>query len=432
MDSLEKWVQAQLQEAGIRADQKVLLAVSGGRDSVVLGEILHRLQQPFAVAHLNYQLRADDSMADAELVKQCCKKWQAVMHLKTSCREELGANLQHGARELRYNWMRALCAENGYPVLLTAHHQSDQAETLLLATFKGRGSKAMAAMRVFDGWLLRPLLAIATESITNYAEVHQLSWREDASNSSLAYDRNFVRHAVLVPARERFPQLDALLAREASRLQQLEALAAEQVDLWRSKLVKQVDETYQSWTWKELPISYGDWVLGRLAAENGLEQSAIEAFLELRHKAAGKRLEAGGWTIVRTRAGVDWFKDLHHQPITVEIKAPGSFSIQGATLDVRLSDAYEPQAACCVPAEWMHNDLTLRTWQQGDRMLIGPNAHKKISDLLQSQQINYRDRLQTLVLASGQDVLWVIGLRKRTFDTSVAPVQGWLVFNWLP
>lgn len=432
MHKLEKMVLAQVRKAGLGPNQTVLLAVSGGRDSVVLGEILHQLGQPFAVAHINYHLRGTDSTADAALVQQLCEKWQCHMHLKHSNREELGANLQQGARTVRYDWMRELCAQHAYPALLTAHHQADQAETLLLAAFKGRGSKAMAGMRTFDGRLLRPLLACPTELLATYAHEQKLAWREDKSNDSLAYDRNFVRHKVLGVARERFPQLEALLAREAGRLQQLEAMAAEQLEIWRGKLVKQVDADFQTWSWQDLPATYADWILGRLAAENGLEQAAIDAFLELIHKEAGKKLEAAGWTIVRTRTGVDWFKNLKVPSLYTEIKAPGCFSFPSGILEMRLASHFEVRAACCIPSDLLLGNLVVRYWKQGDRMRISSNAHKKISDLLQEQQINYRDRLHTLVLASGQDVLWVIGLRKRTFEPSVATTNGWLVFNWLP
>ena len=432
MHKLEKMVLAQLRRAGLGSNQTLLLAVSGGRDSVVLGEILHQLGQPFAVAHVNYNLRGADSIADAALVQQLCEKWQCIMHLKSSSREELGANIQQGARTVRYAWMRELCTQHAYPAFLTAHHQADQAETFLLAAFKGRGSKAMAGMRAFDGRLLRPLLDCPKELLAAYAHEQKLTWREDMSNDSLAYDRNFIRHNVLGVARSRFPQLEALLAREANRLQQLEALAAEQLEIWRDRLVKQVDADFQRWSSLDLPASYGDWILGRLASENGLEQDAIAAFLELIRKEAGKKLEAAGWTIVRTRTGVDWFKNLKEPSFDIKINAPGCFSLPVGILEMRLVANFEEQAACCIPSDLLLGNLMVRYWQQGDRMCISPNAHKKISDLLQEQQINYRDRLHTLVLASGQDVLWVIGLRKRTFDPSVATANSWLIFNWLP
>lgn len=432
MHKLEKTVELQLRQAGVGTNQKVLLALSGGRDSVVLGEILYRLGQPFEVAHVNYQLRGADSAADASFVEQLCQKWTCALHLKQSSREELGANIQQGARQIRYNWMRTLCKEQGFSSLLTAHHQTDQAETLLLAAMKGRGSKAMAGMPVFDGLLLRPLLHTAADEIAAYATENALVWREDVSNAALAYDRNFVRHQLLVPARQRFPQLDTLLAREAGRLQQLEALAEEQLTIWRNKLVQVVDDAYQSWSWSDLPPSYADWVLGRLAADKGLEQAAIEAFLDLRHKAPGKMLAAAGWTIVRTRTGADWFKNLNIEPVFLQIKGAGIYNLPKGRLEVQLSAHFDDTADHCIPGEWINQDLVLRHWQQGDRMLIATNAHKKISDLLQEQQINRRDRLQTLVLAVNQDVLWVVGLRKRIFDISVTPTKGWLVFNWLP
>lgn len=432
MHELEKIVQSNLRHAGVATNQKLLLALSSGRDSVVLGEVLYRLGQPFDAAHVNYHLRGADAAADEAFAEALCKKWNCHLHVKHSSRNDLGANIQQGARQLRYHWMRQLCAAYAYVALLTAHHQADQAETFLLAAMKGRGSKAMAGMRIFDGLLLRPMLPVTSQLIASYAAEMALSWRDDVSNASLAYDRNFVRHQLIAPARERFPQLEALLAREAERLQQLEALATEQLAFWRSKLIEEEAADYQRWSWDELPDGYADWVLGRLAAENGFEQAAIDAFLDLRHKEPGKKLLAAGWTVVRTRTGADWFKQLKVESIWVEIREPGIWHLPLGQLDVRHSGNFNPAAAFCMPADFTEDGLVLRLWQQGDRMLIAPNAHKKISDLLQAQQINYRDRLQTLVLVSGQDVLWVVGLRKRIFDTSADHKKGWLEFNWLP
>ena len=429
---LEKEVQAQLQRAGVSPNQTVLLALSGGRDSVVLGEILYQLGQSFAVAHVNYQLRGTDAATDAKWVEQLCRKWNCSFFLKKSNREALGANVQQGARKVRYDWMRALCHEHHFSALLTAHHQADQAETFLLAAMKGRGSKGMAGMRVFDGLLLRPLLHASVDMVAAYAAEKNLLWREDTSNASLKYDRNFVRHQLLAQAKKRFPQLDQLLAREAERLQQLEAIAAEQVALWRNRLVMEMTDDYQCWTWVDLPSSYASWVLGRLAAENGLEQSAIEAFLELTHKAPGKKLQAAGWTVVRTRVGADWFKNLQIEPFSVAFGGPGVLITPNGKLEVRLTNIFEEDAAYCMPCDDIEPDLAIRSWQPGDRINIADNTHKKISDLLQEQRINHRDRHRTLVLASGRDVLWVIGLRKRIFEPSVEPALGWLVFNWLP
>ncbi len=432
MHELEKRVDDCLKSAQIQPDQRVLLAVSGGRDSMVLGEVLYQLGQAFAVAHVNYRLRGDDSEADAAWVAQCAKRWGAQFHLMETNREALGANVQQGARALRYKWMFGLCSSHGYAALLTAHHQADQAETFLLAAFKGRGSRAMAGMRMWDGRLMRPMLSIEIALIAAYAADRKISWREDASNQSFHYDRNFIRHELLPLVENRFPAAVPLLAREAERLQQLEAVAMEQLDFWRQRIVTKPDENYQRWEINDLPVAYGPWFIGRLCAENGLEQGAIEAVADLWTKEAGKRVETKAWTIVRTRNGFDWFKPEVTEKIFYHIGKEGAYSIDGHILQVHQSSHFDAQASFCLPASLVAEQLVLRSWKAGDTMRLASGGSKKISDLLQEQQINHRDRQQVLVLAQDKDIFWVIGFRKRTFDAATAAQGDWLIFNLVP
>lgn len=420
-----------LQDAGVNLDQTVLLTISGGRDSVVLAHVLQEIGQSFALAHVNYQLRAEDSAADEAFVRQLARDWSVPCHVKQVQPATLQGNVQQEARKLRYAWAESLCEAYAYPFYLCAHHQRDQVESFLLALIKGRGSRALAAMPVRKGRRLRPCLSIASETIQAYAEANQLRWRHDRSNDSLDYDRNFIRNAILPPLSDRFPKGEELIAREINRIQMQEALLDSWMNQHQAQWIEVVDDAFHRWdlsTLKEAP--WLEWVVGRLASTYGWSQSAIDALWQLWHAAAGKRMQAGGWTVVRTRLGFDWFVLPPKRDFSLPITSEGTYELpDGSFLEVRLADQPNQSAAFCLACN--HDDLavSLRYWQNGDKIAVARLGHKKVSDLMQSWQWNYRQRYLATVLLQDTQVVWVVGSRSRTFAAPSTHAVKWWVFT---
>lgn len=430
-NSLVDMVAHKLSSLAFGKDDTLLLAISGGRDSVVLGQVLYSLKQSFALAHVNYQLRGGDSDADEALVRNLALQWGVPCHVKQVLGKELEGNLQQKAREIRYHWFEALCDEHGYAAYLTAHHQRDQVESLLLALFKGRGSRALAGMPLQLGKRIRPLLEVPDIAVQQYAQDEGLVWRQDASNHSLKYDRNFIRNEVLPLLYSRFSQLDALLSREADRLQAQESILESWLNEQKTAWIEELDAHYHRWQLHTIVDQpYFNWVLGRLAADYGWSQSAIDGLLKLWEAPVGKKMEAAGWTVVRTRRGFDWFVMPPKKPFHLMITSPGCWELpDGSQLEAVHRNGNDAVGDFCIPAHLLQQKCALRYWKAGDKIEIEGVGHKKVSDILQESGWNYRQRTLAVVLTLNDEVVWVVGGRSRTFAAEHLTEQNWLVFT---
>ena len=178
--------------------KKIILAISGGIDSVVLAHLLHKLHIPFLMAHCNFQLRGEESEGDQHFVQALAKILSSPIEIKRFATKEYGKlhglNTQLAARILRYEWFEALRQENGYDYILTAHQANDSWETFLINTSRGTGLKGLLGIPAQNGAILRPLLPFSREEILAFATENHIIWREDSSNGSDAYTRNKIRH----------------------------------------------------------------------------------------------------------------------------------------------------------------------------------------------------------------------------------------------
>ena len=216
----------------------VLVAVSGGRDSMVLAEKVRRSGGPFAVAHCNFRLRGADSDADEALVREWTGRYGVTCHVKAfdtkGFADDEGISIEMAARRLRYRWFGQLCRENGYEAVLTAHHAGDNAETFFLNLLRGSGVKGLCGMQE-DGFLpdpdyadiplRRPLLRMTRAGIDALAAEWNLPWREDRTNAENTVKRNKLRNQVFPLLREINPSFEETLTADMDRLRLVERIA---------------------------------------------------------------------------------------------------------------------------------------------------------------------------------------------------------------
>lgn len=431
LHSVEQKVALILRKAGIASDECVLLSISGGRDSVVLAHILKNIGQVFALAHVNYHLRGVDSDADEAFVRNLADTWSVPCHVKHAEPGFAQGNLQQEARNLRYDWAHSLCVSEGYPVYICAHHQRDQVESFLMALLKGRGSKALMAMPVQKGRRLRPLLEIASNEIEAYAIDKQIAWRHDRSNDSSDYDRNYIRNILLPPVIERFPQAERLISRQIKRLQVQEAITDAWLQEHKSSWIEVKDSGFHRWNFSQLKdSSLLEWVIGRLASDYGLAQTAIDSLWQLWHASSGKKMKSGTWTIVRTRDGFDWFELPEKGTFELEIKE-GCFNLPGGgDLKVEIRENHDLLASFCTPFLEEEPALKLRFWQNGDKVEVAGVGHKNVSDLMQTRQWDFRRRYFGIVLTRGMQPIWLVGTISRTFTSEQPMSKRWWVFTY--
>lgn len=209
--------------------QQLLVAVSGGCDSMVLCELLRQSGINYAIAHCNFRLRGDESDADETFVEQYATKHGLKFFSARWNAEQLAKDrklsIQEAARELRYAWFFELMRDRGFDVLLTAHHADDNLETFLINLMRGTGTAGMLGIPEKTEKIARPLLSFTREQLQDFAETSGIQWREDTSNTNTDYLRNRLRHRVLPELRALKSDISASLLQTQQYLQQTSDMA---------------------------------------------------------------------------------------------------------------------------------------------------------------------------------------------------------------
>ena len=198
-------------------DKKLLVAISGGIDSVALTTLLSKLGFAISLAHCNFNLRGKESDLDEEFVKKLGEKLNARVHTKQFKTKEIAQenkqSTQITARNLRYHWFSELVEQNSFDYVLTAHHADDNIETFLINLTRGTGLDGLTGIPQINGNIVRPLLPFSQKEISTFIKETAIEWREDKSNATTKYIRNKIRHQVIPSLKEINPSLSTPLQR---------------------------------------------------------------------------------------------------------------------------------------------------------------------------------------------------------------------------
>ncbi|HSU27908.1 MAG TPA: tRNA lysidine(34) synthetase TilS, partial [Chitinophagaceae bacterium] len=229
--------------------EKLLLAVSGGVDSVVLCELCRQAGYGFTIAHCNFQLRGEESERDERFVKELGKKYGVEVLVKKFDTEKYAAenkvSIQEAARDLRYAWFKE-CIESGKIAekVLSGHHADDNIETLLMNFFRGTGIKGLTGIPLKTGYVRRPLLGMSREELVAFAREQGLTWVEDSSNLSSDYTRNYFRNELIPGLSKVFPEVKKNLTGNIYRFIDIGKLFSVVVGEYKKKLVRQKGNEY--------------------------------------------------------------------------------------------------------------------------------------------------------------------------------------------
>jgi len=410
----------------IQPGDKVLVAVSGGVDSVVMLDLFARIGTPFAIAHCNFELRGSESDDDEKFVIQLAHSYNVNVFIKkcnaADYSRKKGLSIQESARVLRYAWFNKVCSQNDFSLIAVAHNQDDNIETFFINLFRGAGIKGLKSIPVVRQNIIRPLMFANRSQIIEYANNHNIEFREDSSNSSDYYLRNKIRHH-LIPKIEEISSGFATAAQKSinhlrdSNLILQSAISEKKQQLFvtssngviqASKLELRKLSPIKIWMYYLLN-EYGfhrqitDDICSSLVDENQIGLKFNSTNFEL--------LIDRDYLLIRKIREVSATKaytiTLHQneitEPVNIKIekqKNKGKFKFNNDN-----TTAYFDLEKLTFP-------LTIRRWHQGDRIVpFGMNGTKLISDILINNKVDSFEKENTYVVLSGEKIIWLVGHR---------------------
>ncbi len=420
----------------IEERNKIIAAVSGGADSIVLLDLLAKEQEAFGlsivVAHFNHQLRGVESEGDEQFVAQRARHYGFEFYVERANTAEYSrvtkTGIQDAARKLRYEFFDKLLISSGFDKIATAHHADDNAETILLNLFRGAGVQGLSGIPVYreDKKIVRPLLFAQREEIDLYVNAEQLTFRTDSSNAKDHYTRNFIRHNILPPVKKEVnPNLVMTLSRSAELFRELEAfLTYTARQSYELLIARKTDEELHLSISKlrSNPVLLQQYVIMLAAdqlAHRKLDYDQVNAILDLTEGLTGSWVAISKeYVVFRDRENLVMRKTepITDFKITVQPNHRYDFEKFRFASEVVESNTvqFEANGTEFVDADAVTgNELVLRSWGDGDSFVpLGMKTKKKISDFFVDAKIPIYEKHQIPILETkdGQ-VVWVCGQR---------------------
>ena len=410
--------------APLQGAKCLLVAVSGGPDSVVLLDSLHREGFSVVVAHCNFHLRGEASDADAIFVRSLADKYQ-VAYCQADfdtekVAEERKVSIEMAARDLRYEWFEQMADEYNCDLIAVAHNADDVVETFFLNLTRGTGLQGLSGMAELRGRIVRPLLQVSREQIMEYIAENELEYRIDATNLETVYTRNKIRHNVVSQLMEINPSFLETMANNmrfiASAQGIVEAYAAEaykhvvteegeriRFDLNRLREFEGVDTLLFLWLNR---YGFGSDVVMQLY--RSLNDIAGKQFYSATHRIVGGReylectMHNAECTMQNAEFTIDEKQFTINNPIKLEVNE----------VDIADFRLIKSANVACLDVDKLQYPLVLRRWKRGDWFIpYGMKGRKKLSDFFADKKMNLIEKERVWLLASGDDIVWIVGHR---------------------
>jgi len=437
---LDRFLEFIKKHALIEESDRLLLAVSGGVDSMVLLHLFSQADYRFSVAHCNFQLRGEQADLDEELVESAAEELDVPFHsIRFETKEYAhnnGISTQMAARDLRFEWFHQLCEEFGYNKIVLAHHRDDSIETFFLNLTRGTSLRGLRGIQAQNDRLIRPLLPFSKEELLSYAHDNGVVWREDASNQENYYKRNLIRHELLPVLKKLNPDFEKVMTENLEKLEysfqtsqkQYDQIFSEAITIDGDKFLAKIQTLTESC---ENPYDLYE-VLRNFSVNYDTAKSLYRAIHEC---AVGKIFKSEKYDLLLDREALI---------ITTNNSSTLKNEITIVDSDDELLEVGEKRYHVSIlnSSDW-HLDkdpingafdfdklqfpLTIRPWQEGDSFQpLGMQGSKLVSDLLIDLKVPLTEKTRVTVLLSNEEIVWVMGYRiSEKFKVTSSTTKVW-------
>ncbi len=405
-----------------RHEESVLLAVSGGVDSVVLAHLMHEANYNFSIAHCNFKLRGEASDGDEIFVRNLAQQLGKTIYVKEFQTSDYaaanGISIQMAARELRRQWFESLARSEGFVKIITAHHINDSLETVLFNITKGTGIAGLTGMPPAYGIYVRPLMFASRSTILEYASANHLAWREDASNLTTKYHRNLIRHQVIPVLKQINPALESTFQSTIERIASSANIYRGVIEKYREEMLIADGKGYRLILSELKSVNKPRQIVYELLLPFGFNYQQAGDVLASLDGQPGKRFFSMEYslTIDRDFAFIVPIENLNEIVVPVNPKESRlSFLGQDFYFEHGPRENYEiatdPETAF-LDMDQMIFPLIVRRWKEGDRFQpLGMRNKKKLSDFMIDLKIPLTLKERIPVFTSGENIVWVAGHR---------------------
>lgn len=402
---------------------RVLLALSGGADSVVLASLLLDLGYTFSAAHCNFHLRGEESNRDEAFVRSWARGKGVELFVKSfdtySYMRQKGVSLEMAARELRYGWFEDLIREHHFAYLATAHHADDSAETFFINLLRGTGIAGLHGILPKHGNIVRPLLFATKKDIKDFAEREHIPYVEDSTNSQADVMRNKIRIRLLPLLKELNPNFDSVMRKNIERLRDTESVFRDAVQRVKNEIVQRENDYVKIPVEKLCTLSPARIYAYEILSDYGFNETVASGISSIRDAESGRQFFSRTHCLLKDRDYL-YITELAKQGEPQSFFVKENQTLVSCPLSLRL-ETIERQNLTSVPKnkniaildkERLSFPLELRHWTSGDRFVpFGMRKEKKLSDFFTAEKYSRIEKERQWLLCSAGEIVWVVGRR---------------------
>lgn len=401
---------------------KILLAISGGVDSMTMLDLFRHVNYKIAIAHFNFKLRGEESDGDQLFVREYAKK-NNIEFITTqfdtgNFAKKNKISIQMAARELRYNWFNEIAQNKGFTKIATAHNLNDVAETFFINLTRSTGLKGLTGIPVINKNIIRPLLFASRKKIIEYATKNNISYREDSTNAETKYLRNAIRHKILSLFEEISPTFLNSLSQTTKLLSAVNNIYTENLNGLKKELLEHYSDEIKINIQKLKNNVQSPEILFDILSEYGFSLDNTDKILKALDNQPGLIFKSPDYILVKDRRYLIIKK--HSPEVISEYKIDNEFDTIDLPVKLKIirlpftgfENIIRSKQVATFDSEKIQFPLILRKWNKGDYFIpFGMNGRKKISDLFTDLKLSLHEKDKVWLLTSGGNIIWVINHR---------------------